>query len=668
MHSSTRLAAALLIAGAACAVPVGAAQAADTTGTVHIDIGGPLRMADEKPAPAIGRAIIGANARWVDDELGAWDPVAGAPSAGFDAAATAAGLDMVRYPGGTVANFFDFKAAIGPDAQRGCQTSGGFAAVRFGNLTPDENRFGPDEEQQLVASFGGETMIMVPSINETAQDAADFVEYMNSPADGGRTNPNGGVDWAEVRAANGHPAPYGIQYWEYGNEPYNAGQRYWRADDMTTRAHEFVYGGWERQSAQSTSYQDNDGLFSGCDLADRQSGTGQSNQQYRTRYRPVALASDTTAESGPIADPVLTVAGTAWTRVDDLATAGPEDTVYQLDRSGGVVRFGDGVHGAIPPAGAQLSIEYTTGRQDGLLDFQAAMKAVDPNIKVCAGWAQQVFVDAMGSHPYDCLGVHSYTQPVAGDAQGAYSTDQLYDQLMTLSGQPTTELGDLRRQLAGYFPDPAHRPDLVVTEYGTINQAGPTGAAMPANFGAMLMHNLYESSLLVGQMNNGVRLSINSNLNAQAAARPANRSWAEMLASPPGFLATGRAVALSLATTMVGGAPRSTSLAGNPDTAQHYPALVAAATCTAGTVRVLVVNRDRTSDVPVVVNPPRAGVSQLRLTTVTADEINAYNTQTATPVQRTTTTTPVNGRSVSTVLPAHSTDLIEVTMHGDDDC
>ena len=37
------------------------------------------------------------------------------------------------------------------------------------------------------------------------EDAADLIEYLNSPV--GR-NPNGGTDWAAVRAANGHPERY----------------------------------------------------------------------------------------------------------------------------------------------------------------------------------------------------------------------------------------------------------------------------------------------------------------------------------------------------------------------------------------------------------------------------------------------------------------------------
>jgi hypothetical protein len=62
--------------------------------------------------------------------------------------------------------------------------------------------------------------------------AADWVEYCNSPNDG--SNPNGGVDWAAQRATDGRPEPWGVKYWEVGNE---------------------VYGDWE------TGYQPNGGDY-----------------------------------------------------------------------------------------------------------------------------------------------------------------------------------------------------------------------------------------------------------------------------------------------------------------------------------------------------------------------------------------------------------------------
>jgi Alpha-L-arabinofuranosidase len=53
--------------------------------------------------------------------------------------------------------------------------------------------------------------LAVPDINfnETPQDMADFVEYVNGPADSA---------WGRQRAADGHPKPYGLKHLEIGNE------------------------------------------------------------------------------------------------------------------------------------------------------------------------------------------------------------------------------------------------------------------------------------------------------------------------------------------------------------------------------------------------------------------------------------------------------------------
>jgi hypothetical protein len=53
--------------------------------------------------------------------------------------------------------------------------------------------------------------LAVPDLNidESPQDLADFVEYVNGPADS---------EWGRRRAADGHPAPYGLRHIELGNE------------------------------------------------------------------------------------------------------------------------------------------------------------------------------------------------------------------------------------------------------------------------------------------------------------------------------------------------------------------------------------------------------------------------------------------------------------------
>jgi len=57
-------------------------------------------------------------------------------------------------------------------------------------------------------------------ISNAAQLAADWVEYCNAPNDG--SNPNGGIDWAAQRAADGHLEPFNVKYWEVGNEVFGS--------------------------------------------------------------------------------------------------------------------------------------------------------------------------------------------------------------------------------------------------------------------------------------------------------------------------------------------------------------------------------------------------------------------------------------------------------------
>ncbi|HEX6036939.1 putative baseplate assembly protein [Longimicrobium sp.] len=45
-----------------------------------------------------------------------------------------------------------------------------------------------------------------------------------------------------------------------------------------------------------------------------------------------------------------------WARVEDLATAGRDDAVYQLDEEAGTVRFGDGMRGMVPRTGMRVRV------------------------------------------------------------------------------------------------------------------------------------------------------------------------------------------------------------------------------------------------------------------------------------------------------------------------
>ena len=62
--------------------------------------------------------------------------------------------------------------------------------------------------------------LSIPAFNmdETPQDMADFIEYVNGPADS---------DWGSIRVHDGHPDPYNLEYVQLGNEE-AIDEDYWR--------------------------------------------------------------------------------------------------------------------------------------------------------------------------------------------------------------------------------------------------------------------------------------------------------------------------------------------------------------------------------------------------------------------------------------------------------
>lgn len=49
-----------------------------------------------------------------------------------------------------------------------------------------------------------------------------------------------------------------------------------------------------------------------------------------------------------------------WSEVDGIAASGPTDTVYTFDPVAGVVQFGNGINGVIPPANSRVLVGYWT--------------------------------------------------------------------------------------------------------------------------------------------------------------------------------------------------------------------------------------------------------------------------------------------------------------------
>ena len=114
------------------------------------------------------------------------------------------GPTFLRWPGGNFASAYHWEDGIG-DRDR-----------RPGYLDPawslwEPNDVGTDEFMALCRLVDTEPILTTNMGTGTAAEAARWVEYCNGAAD----TPQG-----QLRAANGHPKPYGVKTWFVGNEQF----------------------------------------------------------------------------------------------------------------------------------------------------------------------------------------------------------------------------------------------------------------------------------------------------------------------------------------------------------------------------------------------------------------------------------------------------------------
>jgi alpha-N-arabinofuranosidase len=111
---------------------------------------------------------------------------------------------MWRLPGGNFLSDWDWHGAIGPRDKRAPMFDEAWSAMQ-------PNDIGMDEWMELTRIIGVDPYVTVNAGLGDANSAAEEVEYLNGPATS---------EWGAKRAANGHPEPYVVKYWDIGNEPY----------------------------------------------------------------------------------------------------------------------------------------------------------------------------------------------------------------------------------------------------------------------------------------------------------------------------------------------------------------------------------------------------------------------------------------------------------------
>lgn len=121
----------------------------------------------------------------------------------------------LRWPGGGYAAQYDWRWGVGPQKDR----------RRWDHwqwMDYDQNCFGTDEFIKFCREINAEPIIVVsvhfekPESEHEAivEEACQWLRYCNEPATG---------EWGAKRAANGHPEPYNVKYFEIDNEMWEMG-------------------------------------------------------------------------------------------------------------------------------------------------------------------------------------------------------------------------------------------------------------------------------------------------------------------------------------------------------------------------------------------------------------------------------------------------------------
>ncbi len=200
----------LLVLGSGGVLSLHAEQA---PARIHVDAAHPVGLVNQK---VFGQFIKGADnygifsAPYPDLSVlhegnGIWNPDTRTPYPKVMEILRSYSPGALRYPDGLCVQNHDWKKTVGPLSERG------------------DWRFGIPEFMTVCEAVDAEPVICVSEYVGTPQDAADLVEYLNMPA-----TPD--YPWALMRAADGHPEPYGVVWFEIGNESWVDKRKFGRTE------------------------------------------------------------------------------------------------------------------------------------------------------------------------------------------------------------------------------------------------------------------------------------------------------------------------------------------------------------------------------------------------------------------------------------------------------
>ena len=422
-------------------------------------------------------SIFGINHRYAFNGYGSFDSSTMTIKEDFKKLYENAGFGSIRYPGGTISNLFNWKATLGPVENRKNQIHGFYNNPGQVGIAPN---FGIGEIATFADSVDSEIVYVYSLGRGSAQDAADLIEYLNAQVG---TNPNGGIDWAAVRAENGHPEPYKVRYFEIGNEMnqvYSDGtssQAYW-LHGLPNAARGYIEGG----TASFTSQ------YAVCEEDWNEQASKSDGSANMVRYMRYANTNPKMYDENKniVDDPDFVavnkgsvrvyVGTTEWTIVESFENSGASDQHVVVDYSTGAIKFGDGIKGAIPAAETQIKVDYTVNR-DGFIDISKAMKETTAAINKVELASQEAYVytsyettgfinimnELNANEWYDGMTIHPYSGTVSGGSDPA----AFYDNAMTLA-----ETAGIRKvqNFVNMLPE-GKVP--VISEYGIFRNTEP---------------------------------------------------------------------------------------------------------------------------------------------------------------------------------------------------
>ena len=115
---------------------------------------------------------------------------------------------VIRWPGGCFADTYHWKDGIGPK-----ETRPSIINSTWGGVTED-NSFGTHEFLDLCELIDAEPYLCLNVGSGTVQEAADWVEYVNSNVKSPMT---------ALREKNGREKPWNVKFWAVGNESWGCG-------------------------------------------------------------------------------------------------------------------------------------------------------------------------------------------------------------------------------------------------------------------------------------------------------------------------------------------------------------------------------------------------------------------------------------------------------------